>query len=372
MAKDNIKRSKALELMAQKGLNGLIIYNDGTNSILLPSYLHYFSEFKPLGPRNAAVLSKSGEVALLVDPAWDCLRASEKSWIGDVRGSSNFLGDLLGLVREFGIKGPVGLAGSGTMVQEIYAGLKKEADLRSADDLIEEIAREKTEQELEIVRKTARIADIGSTAFLKRARAGIREYELSAELEFAMRSAGADDIFILMGSGKHNVEMHEASDRRLREGDIVIGEITPVCDGQFVQLCRTVVLGKASPVLIEKYDILIRALQESLKQMKSGAPASIITTAMNRVISDAGYGTYCRPPYMRSRGHGFGVGSIAPGAEITESMKVSLESQQVVAVHPNQYLPETGYLACGETVMVTETGVERLAESETRLFETLE
>jgi Xaa-Pro aminopeptidase len=75
---------------------------------------------------------------------------------------------------------------------------------------------------------------------------------------------------------------------------------------------------------------------------------------------------------MRSRGHGFGVGSIAPGAEITEDMKVNLERDQVVAVHPNQYLPETGYLACGETVLVTETGIERLAKTETRLFETVE
>ncbi len=56
-----------------------------------------------------------------------------------------------------------------------------------------------------------------------------------------------------------------------------------------------------------------------------------------------------RPPYMRSRGHGFAVGSIAPGGEIDDKMKVNLEKYQVIAVHPNQYIPETGYLACGET-----------------------
>ena len=369
MRKDNIKLTKALQLMEQKGLNGLIIYSDGTNSILLPSYLHYFSGFKPLGPRNAVVLSKSGDVVLLVEPTWDSIRASEKSWIKDVRGSSEFLGDLLGLMRELNIAGPVGLAGSGTMVQEVYVGLKKVAALTPADDMIEEIAREKTEQEIDRVRKTAGIADAGSEAFLKWARVGIREYELSAELEFAMRAAGADDIFILMSSGNHNVEMHEPTDRRLQEGDIVIGEITPVCDGQFVQLCRTVVLGKASSILIEKYDILMRALEASLRQMKPGAPASVITTSMNQIISEAGYGKFCQPPYMRSRGHGFGVGSIAPGAEITEKMKVSLEKHQVVAVHPNQYLPETGYLACGETVLVTDGGIERLAKTESKLYE---
>ena len=309
---------------------------------------------------------------MLVEPAWDSLRASRKSWIRDIRGSSDFLKDLPGLLQEFKISGSVGLAGSGTMSGEIYDRIGREVELVLADDIIEEIARERTEEEIEIVRKTARIADVGSVAFLKRARVGIREYELSAELESAMRAAGADDIFILMSSGKHNHEMHEPTDRRLQEGDTVIGEITPVCEGQFVQLCRTVFLGKASPILEEKYNILVRALEESLKQIRPGAPASMITTAMNRVISEAGYAQYCQPPYMRARGHGFGVGSIAPGPEITEAMKVNLEKHQILAIHPNQYLPETGYLACGETVLVTETGIERLAKTETRLYEQLE
>ena len=102
--------------------------------------------------------------------------------------------------------------------------------------------------------------------------------------------------------------------------------------------------------------------------MKSGAPASLITITMNRIISEGGYGKYCKPPYMRSRGHGFFVGSIAPGAEITETMKANLVKHQVVAVHPNQYIPETGYLACGESVMVTDTGIERLAKTDTKIY----
>lgn len=363
-----VKVEKALKLMNEKGLNGLLIYSNGTCSILRPSYLHYFAEFRPIGPRNAAVVSKTGEVTLMVDPPWDSFRASSKSWIKDVRGTSDFVKDVAALLRRLKASGPIGVVGSKDMTREIYSGIKKEIDLRSADDLIEEIAREKTERELALIRKVARIADVGADAFVNGARIGIREYELVAELEYAMRSAGADDIFILMSSGGHNDEMHEPTDRRLKEGDVIIGEITPVCDGQFIQLCRTVYLGKPNPVLPEKYDMLIQALEASLRPMKAGAPASLITSSMNQVISEAGYGQYCKPPYMRSRGHGFGVGSIAPGGEITETMRVQLETHQVVAVHPNQYIPETGYLACGESVLVTESGVERLARSETKLF----
>ena len=363
----NIKLEKALTLMNQRGLNGLIIYSNGVCNILRPSYLLYFSGFKSMGPRNAAILSKSGEAVLLVDPPWDSLRASENSWIRDVQGGKNFVKDLIGIMRRVKISGPIGVVGSREMTQEIYSGIQKEVPLEIADDIIEEMAKEKTTEEIEIVRKTARIADVGSKAFVNSVRVGIREYELVAELEYAMRSEGADDIFILMSSGRHNNEMHEPTDRRLREGDIVIGEITPVYKGQFIQLCPTVVIGKPTLVLVEKYKILIRALEESLNQMKAGVPASIITITMNRIFSEAGYAKYCNPPYMRSRGHGFGVGSIAPGGEITDKMQANLEKHQVVAVHPNQYIPETGYLVCGETVLVTDVGIERLTRMETKL-----
>jgi len=368
MKSEHLNLTKAVDQLNQRGLSGLIVYSDGTSSILRPSYLHYFSEFKPMGPRNAAILSRSGKVALLIEPLWDAHRASEKTWIRDVRGSSHFLRDLVKTLEEFNIKGPVGVAGIREMKEDVYLGVKRRVELKPADELIEEMAREKTQKELAMVRKAARIAEVGSKAFLDHARPGIREYELVAEMEYPMRSTGADDIFLLLSSGKHNNEMHEPTDRRLEKGDIVIGEITPGCNGQFIQLCRTVVLGKPTLVLVEKYEMLIRALNDSLKEIKVGAQASSITIAMNRVISDAGYAKYCGPPYMRSRGHGFGVGSIAPGGDIDDKMKVTLEKHQVIAVHPNQYIPETGYLACGETVLVTDTGMERLSATETKLY----
>jgi Xaa-Pro dipeptidase len=368
MESDNVKLRKAVERMNQKGLNGLIIYSGGTASANRPSYLHYFSECKPLGPRNAAVLSKSGEMALLVEPKWDSVRAEKKSWIKDVRGSSDFIKDLRSILRDFKISGSIGLVGSKEMTQDVYAVVKKEGEVKGANDIIEGIARETTEKELAVIRKVCRIADIGFRAFMEYARVGTREYELVAETEFAMRAAGADDIFILMSSGRHNYEMHEPTDRRLKRGDIVIGEISPTLEGQFTQLCETVVLGEVSPIVAEKFNMLVRSLEESLKTMKSGAPASMVSVAMNRVISEAGYAEYCYPPYMRARGHGFGVGSIAPGSTMDEETKVNLEKDQVIVVHPNQYLPETGYLACGETVLVTDTGIERLTEIESKLY----
>ncbi|MBI4296254.1 MAG: aminopeptidase P family protein [Chloroflexi bacterium] len=368
MNDNTLKLEKALRLVNQKGLDGLIVYSNGVRSMLRPGYLHYFAGLKPLGPNNAVIISKDGHVRLLVEPEWDVARASKKSWIRDVTGSSNFIKDLAGMIHEAKMEGSIGVAGSREMTEDLYLSIQKEVNVEPADDIIEELAREKTPDELDALRKTGKIADIGSQAFLEYARIGIREYEFSAEIEYAMRSAGADDNFILLSSEKHNTAMHNPRDKRLSEGDIILGEITPVCDGQFVQLCRTVVLGEPSPVLKRSYDMLVRALDESLKTIRAGVPASLMSKTMNKIIGEAGYAKYCYPPHMRARGHGIGVGSIAPGEVIDDDTQAILEASQAVIVHPNQYLPETGYLSCGETYLVTDTGIERLSETETKLY----
>jgi len=368
MAAEHVKLQKAVEWINRKGLNGLIVYSNGAANILRPNHLHYFSGCRPMGPRNAAVLSKSGAVLLLVTPKWDQARVSAKSWIEDVRGTSDFVKDLVSVMRQFKLRGQVGLAGSDEMTTEVYEGIRRTADIVRADDITPAMSQVKTESEIENARKAGRAADAGYRAFIENARPGITEYEFLAEMELAMRAAGADDNFNLMSAGSHNHAMHAPTDRRLAVGDIIIGEISPVVDGQVLQLCRTIVLGKAGPLLVEKYDMLVHALQESLKVVRPGNPASAMAIAMNKVISEAGYAKYCSPPYMRARGHGMGLGSVSPGGVIDDETMAPFEKGQVVVVHPNQYLPETGYLACGETVLITDSGYERLSESITKLY----
>jgi Xaa-Pro aminopeptidase len=368
MAAVHGKLKKALELINRKGFNGLIVYSNGAANILRPNHLHWFSGCRLMGPRNAAVLSKSGDVILLVTPKWDQARVQSKSWIKDVKGTSSFVDDLANSMRQLKLTGPVGLAGSDEMTAEVYAGIRHIAEVIRADDITPAMAQPKTEQEIENARRAGRAADAGYRSFIENARPGITEYEFLAEMELAMRNAGADDNFNLMSAGKHNQAMHAPTDRRLAVGDIIIGEISPVVDGQVLQICRTIVLGNADSLLVEKYDMLVHALEESLKAVRPGNPASSMAIAMNKVISAAGYAKYCAPPYMRARGHGMGLGSVSPGGVIDDETTAPFEKGQVVVVHPNQYLPETGYLACGETVLITDTGYERLQESLTQLY----
>ena len=87
MKQDYIKLEKAVREINQRGLDGLIIYSNGTCNILGPKYIYYFAEFRPMGPNNAVVISKNGDILLLVEPEWDVSRVRNHSWIKDVRGT---------------------------------------------------------------------------------------------------------------------------------------------------------------------------------------------------------------------------------------------------------------------------------------------
>jgi len=355
------------DLMNHAGLDTLLIYSDGSCNILRPSPLRYVAGFMPVD-QALVVVPARGSAFLLLQPSTDERRARRNSWLDDIRGVDDLGAAAVETIRTLGVRGSVGLAGGATMAHPLYEAIAHQTSLTRADELIETLARGKSPEELTLVRQVAAAADAGFEAFRAWARPGVREYELVAEIEYAMRRAGADDNFILVSTSPHNRAMRAPTDRTIEPGDIVIGEITPVCDGQFVQLCRTVSVGPPSPALEAAYDLLLRAWHVALAAVKPDVPASIIATSIDRVLAHAGYEEYCRPPYMRTRGHGFGVGSVAPGATIDADTHDVLRDQQVVVVHPNQYLPETGYLACGETFLVTPSGAERLSRTETRLW----
>ena len=93
-----------------------------------------------------------------------------------------------------------------------------------------------------------------------------------------------------------------------------------------------------------------------------------VCAAIDDHLSAAGYAQFSRPPFIRRRGHGLGSGSTAPG-DVSVDNDALLEPGMLFMVHPNQFLPETGYMMCGEPVVVTQDGFEILTQ-ETAALET--
>ena len=357
------------EAMKREKLPALLFYSTGQLSMLEVNPVLWISGVLPMGPNTAVILTESGAATMLISLPWDEGRVRERSWIKDIRAADRFVETIKELAAEKGLAGNLGIAGWAFMPAAIYKALEQAfgGRLQVADSILSSLARFPGREALPALERAAKIADIGFSAILAKAKVGMPEHELAAEVEYAMRSQGAEDNFGMVTASDHGHCAHPPSDRRMQPGDIVIAEITPAIEGHFVQLCRTAVMGPAAPLVREKFAILEEALAKSLDRVRPGAKVGELSRVMNEVFSAYGYEKYCRPPYMRVRGHGLGFWS-TPFSEIVDENEAVIESGMSFVVHPNQYLPETGYLMLGDTVWVEENGHRRLTQTPMNLF----
>jgi Xaa-Pro dipeptidase len=134
------------------------------------------------------------------------------------------------------------------------------------------------------------------------------------------------------------------------------------------QICRTAVIGPANESLTRGYELVVLSMERGIEAAAPGATMADVCRAINSLLEAEGYGEYCHPPHIRRRGHGLGFGSNMPG-DVSLDNTTALEAGMFFVIHPNQYLPETGYLLCGEPVLITGQGAEVLSERMASLAE---
>jgi Xaa-Pro aminopeptidase len=364
-AQDNRQDNRleaAVRALADEGLDALVAVNFGQNSFLESHAVFVLSGVRPVG-ESAVVVDRSGRSTLIVTPAWEAERAGTLSRTTKIIGTDDLADALGAVVREHDIDPQktltVGLSVLGQgLAQQIEQALGGKA--RADENFVRELARLRTPDELAAAQRATDIAERGYQHMLDTVRPGMREYELVAELYCFMKELGAEDNFLLLSASQHNLAVRAAGGRVLDVGDIILSEITPSYQGQYAQLCRTTVIGAPAPILREKYAVLQETMRAGQAAAVPGATAGAVCEKMDDCFRAAGYGDYCRPPYMRVRGHGLGITSDLPGDLVNESER-KLEAGMTFVMHPNQYLPETGYLMCGEPVVITPEGAQALS-----------
>jgi Xaa-Pro aminopeptidase len=348
--------------LAEEGLDGLLALNGGQNSFLESHAVFVLSGVRPIG-ESAVLVDRTGASTLIVTPAWEAERAAALSRTAKTVGTDDLAPALASALAAHKVdpRRTVTVALS-TLGLGLVAGIEAAlgGKVRANDKYVRELARIRAPEELAAAQKATWIAERGYERFLEFARPGLREFELAAELYGFMKGLGAEDNFLLLSASQHNLAVTAAGARVLDRGDIILSEITPCYQGQFAQICRTTVIGETTPLLHEKYAVLREAMRCGQAAAVPGASVRAVTQAIDDCFRAAGYGDYCRPPYMRVRGHGLGITSDSPG-DLAVDSEARLEEGMVFVMHPNQYLPETGYLMCGEPVVITPGGAKALS-----------
>jgi len=338
------RRRQLTELMAQRRWDSILLYGHGWRK----DYFRSLVNVTYSGPYVAAHITRSGEISIAAADPWD----------------RELISDLTGIhTSDWSLPRASAIAGLELMEARFVQGSPVSA---TAD--IEELRRIKTPEEIEFLKQAAGLADRGYQCFADVARAGMKEYELVAEVEGFLKSNGAEDNFMLIASGGTEVVgMKPPTARTLQRGDSITTELTPCINGYYAQICRTLVLGEPSPGQLEAFSIFSEAQQAAEYLIKPGMKASDAARAQNDVFRKYGYGDYTGSKYTRVRGHCLGLFPDET-PHILEDVDYVIKENMVLIAHPNTYLPLSGYMVFGDTLLVTVSGNVRLNSTDKKLF----
>jgi Xaa-Pro aminopeptidase len=214
----------------------------------------------------------------------------------------------------------------------------------------------KDERELARVAAAGAAADATYDEILKTRFAGRRETEVAADLAALLLRHGHSQVdFTVVGSGPNGANPHhEAGDRVIEQGDMVVLDFGGLKYGYGSDTTRTVHVGEPGAEERRVHDIVRQAQQAGFEAVRPGVACQEVDRAARAVIDDAGYGEF----FIHRTGHGIGVTTHEPPYMIEGEQQPMVEGM-CFSIEPGIYLPGRFGVRIEDIVTVTADGGRR-------------
>lgn len=177
-----------------------------------------------------------------------------------------------------------------------------DANFTDASEMIEELRRIKSPEEIAMLEKSGAIARKVVDTMIETAASGVRENELYAAMIRAQLIEGAEpNIFILMssgptaGNGANRRRLIHGNDqplcptaRKLEDGDLVICEFHVSYAGYLSAVEFTVAVGEPPRELRELHAVAVECLSAGIEQFRPGATVRQVANAMREPVLGRG------------------------------------------------------------------------------------
>ncbi|WP_327698341.1 aminopeptidase P family protein [Streptomyces sp. NBC_00459] len=186
---------------------------------------------------------------------------------------------------------------------------------------------------------------------------GRRESDVAGNLADLLRRFGHSQVdFTIVASGPNGANPHhEAGDRVIEHGDMVVLDFGGLLHGYGSDTSRTVHVGEPDAEQRRVHDIVREAQEAGFRAVRPGAACQDVDRAARAVITEAGYGEY----FIHRTGHGIGVTTHEPPYMI-EGEERPLVPGMCFSVEPGVYLPGRFGVRIEDIVTVTGDGGRRL------------
>lgn len=186
---------------------------------------------------------------------------------------------------------------------------------------------------------------------------GRRESDVAGDLADLLRRFGHSQVdFTIVASGPNGANPHhEAGDRVIERGDMVVLDFGGLLHGYGSDTSRTVHVGEPDAEQRRVHDIVREAQEAGFRAVRPGVACQEVDRAARAVITEAGYGEY----FIHRTGHGIGVTTHEPPYMI-EGEERPLVPGMCFSVEPGVYLPGRFGVRIEDIVTVTDDGGRRL------------
>ncbi|MER0448959.1 aminopeptidase P family protein [Streptomyces sp. Edi4] len=215
----------------------------------------------------------------------------------------------------------------------------------------------KDEHELARLEAAGDAADETFREIVKVPFAGRRELDVAADLAGLLLKYGHEQVdFTVVGSGPNGANPHhEAGERTIGQGDMVVLDFGGLKHGYGSDTTRTVHVGEPSAEEQRVHDVVREAQEAGFAAVRPGATCQDVDRAARAVITEAGFGEY----FIHRTGHGIGVTTHEPPYMI-EGEERPLVPGMCFSIEPGIYLPGRFGVRIEDIVTVTSDGGRRL------------
>jgi Xaa-Pro aminopeptidase len=224
-----------------------------------------------------------------------------------------------------------------------------EVELVPVEGWVEEQRQLKEPSELERVAAACAIADRALASLLPSIRPGVTEKELALDLEWRIRTGGADrlafDVACLAGA-EAALPHGSPGMRPVETGTVLLFDFGAQCAGYRSDMTRTLFVGEPRGRDVELYkvvaaaqDVVFEKLWEDVSVAADGAPLPTGPSydALSRAVIEAD-GRW--PAYGHGLGHGIGLATHELPGLGRRSAEVPLPRRTVFSVEPGIYLED--------------------------------
>lgn len=217
--------------------------------------------------------------------------------------------------------------------------------------VIDKLRQIKSDTEIANLQRACEISDRALELTLPKLKAGVKEIEVTAELEYQLKVNGADDISfktIVLTGARTSLLHGQPGQAKIANGDFLLFDFGALYNGYHADISRTFCIGKANQEQKKLYACLQKAQQSAVNMLTEGATGHEADKIVREILSPQGYLEH----YYPGMGHGVGL-EIHEQPFIKVNADFEFKSGMVVTIEPGVYLPGWGGMRIEDTVLVT-------------------